>query len=101
MSHTAQEIASIVKEMANTEFMLENRLDAIASDQGANFVAAVRLLIEEGVGEEQVRCSCHKLQLSIKNALEVCMDICMTIITAFIQRYTLSIGKELPCYIAD
>eukprot|EP00731_Ephydatia_muelleri_P017432 Em0010g530a len=28
----AQEIASIVKEMANTEFMLENRLDAIASD---------------------------------------------------------------------
>ena len=90
MSHTAQEIASIVKEMANTEFMLENCLDAIASDQGANFVAAVRLLIEEGVGEEQVRCSCHKLQLSIKNALEVCMDTCMTIITAFIQRYTLS-----------
>ena len=96
MSHTAQEIASIVKEMANTEFMLENRLDAIASDQRANFVAAVRLLIEEGVGEEQVRLSCHKLQLSIKNALEVYMDICMTI-----QRYTLSIGKELPCYIAD
>ena len=54
MSHTAQEIASIVKEMANTEIMLEIRLDAIASDQGANFVAAVRLLIEEGVGEEQV-----------------------------------------------
>ena len=37
MSHTAQEIASIVKEMANTESMLENRLDAIASDQGGKF----------------------------------------------------------------
>eukprot|EP00731_Ephydatia_muelleri_P029213 Em0020g857a len=49
----AEEIASVVKEMANTQFMLENRLDAIASDQGATFVAAVRLLIEEGVGEEQ------------------------------------------------
>ena len=60
VSHTAEETASVVKEMANTEFMLENRLDAIASDQGTNFVAAVRLLIEEGVGEEQVRCSCHR-----------------------------------------
>ena len=76
MSHTAEEIASVVKEMANTQFML---VDAIASDQGANFVAAVRLLIEEGVSEEQVRCSCHKLQLSIKNALEVyaCTSTCI------------------------
>ena len=60
-----------MKGSVNTEFMLENRLDAIASDQGANFVAAIRKLIEEGISEEQVRCSCHKLQLSIKNSLEV------------------------------
>ena len=53
VSHTAEEIASVVTEMANTEFMLENHLDAIASYQGAKFVAAVRLLIEKGVGEEQ------------------------------------------------
>ena len=33
VSHTAEEIASVVKEMANTQFMLYNRLDAIASDQ--------------------------------------------------------------------
>ena len=38
--------------MVNTEFMLENCLDAIATDQGANFVAAIRQLIEEGVTEE-------------------------------------------------
>ena len=57
--------------------MLENRLDAAsARDQRANFVAAVRLLIEEGVDEEQVRCSCHKLQLSIKNAMEVYACTC-------------------------
>ena len=30
--NTAEEIASVVKEMANIEFMLENRLNAIASD---------------------------------------------------------------------
>ena len=71
MSHTAEEIASLVKDLVNVEFMLENRLDSIGTDQGANFLAAVRLLIEEGISEEQVRCSCHKLQLSIKNSLEV------------------------------
>eukprot|EP00731_Ephydatia_muelleri_P017605 Em0010g703a len=67
VSHTAEEIASLVKDLVNVEFMLENRLDSIGTDQGANFLAAVRLLIEE---EEQVRCSCHKLQLSIKTSLE-------------------------------
>ena len=41
--------------------------------RGANFIATVQLLIEEGVSEEQVRCACHKLQLSIKNSLEVKM----------------------------
>ena len=60
-----------MKNLTNVEFMLENRLDAITSDQGANFIAAVKLLLEEGVTEEQVRCACHKLQLSIKNSLEV------------------------------
>ena len=72
MSHTAEEIASVVKDLVNVEFMLENRLDSISTDQGANFIAAVQLLIE-GVSEEQVRCACHKLQLSIKNSLEVKM----------------------------
>ena len=63
--------------MVNTEFMLENRLDAIATDQGEIFVAAIRQLIEEGVSEKLVRCSCHKLQLSIKNSLEVIlMHLC-------------------------
>ena len=79
VSHTAEEIASLVKDLVNVEFMLENRLDSIGTDQGANFLAAVRLLIEEGVSEEQVRCSCHKLQLSIKTSLEV-SDLYMQIV---------------------
>ena len=76
MSHTAEEITSLVKDLMNVEFMLENRLDSIGTDQGANFLAA---LIEEGVSEEQVRCSCHKLQFSIKNSLEV-SDLYMQIV---------------------
>ena len=73
MSHTAEEIVSVVNDLVNVEFMLENRLDSISTDQGANFITAVQLLIEEGVSEEQVRCACHKLLLSIKNSLEVKM----------------------------
>eukprot|EP00731_Ephydatia_muelleri_P025579 Em0017g662a len=53
VSISNEEISSIVKDIVNTEFMLENRLDAIATDQGANCVAAIRQLIEEGVTEEQ------------------------------------------------
>eukprot|EP00731_Ephydatia_muelleri_P000908 Em0001g908a len=69
VSISNEEIASVVKDLVNVEFMLENRLDSISTDQGANFIAAVQLLIE-GVSEERVRCACHKLQLSIKNSLE-------------------------------
>eukprot|EP00731_Ephydatia_muelleri_P008632 Em0004g970a len=70
VSISNEEIASVVKDLVNVEFMLENRLDSISTDQGDNFIAAVQLLIEEGVSEEQVRCACHKLQLLIKNSLE-------------------------------
>eukprot|EP00731_Ephydatia_muelleri_P024216 Em0016g487a len=41
VSHTAEEIASLVKDLVNVEFMLENRLDSIGTDQGANFLAAI------------------------------------------------------------
>jgi hypothetical protein len=50
--------------------MLADRLDSINTDNGANFVAAVRKLVDKGVVEEQVRCACHTLQLSIKKGLE-------------------------------
>ncbi|KAL5496198.1 hypothetical protein EMCRGX_G012436 [Ephydatia muelleri] len=68
-----------------------------ASDQGANFVAAVRLLIEEGVGEEQVRCSCHKLQLSIKNALEDHININNSPMLLDALRKRQHDGNDLPC----
>lgn len=46
-------------------------VEAIVTDSGANFVKAVKDLVEAGVTEESVLCSCHLLQLSIKNGLEV------------------------------
>ena len=49
------------------KYTLDDRLDAIATDNGANFVAAVEEN-ENGVCEEHVRCACHTLQLSKKKS---------------------------------
>ena len=66
ISHTAQEIGSLIMELG-IKYTLDDRLDAIATDNGANFVAAMEDLLENGLCEEHVRCACHTLQLSIKN----------------------------------
>ena len=49
---------------------LDDRLDAIATDNGANFVAAMEDLLENGICEGHVRRACHTLQLSIKNHID-------------------------------
>ena len=69
VSHTAQEIASILNE-AGMKYTLDDRLDAIVTDDGANVVAAVEELMENGICEEHVCCACHTLQLSIKNHID-------------------------------
>ena len=69
VSHTAEEIAALVQELG-IKYTLDDRLDAIATDNGANFVAAMEDLLENGICEEHVRCACHTLQLSIKNHID-------------------------------
>ena len=56
VSHTAEEIVLLLNELG------DDRLDAITTDNGANFVAAVEELLETGICEEHVRCACHTLQ---------------------------------------
>jgi hypothetical protein len=70
-SHTSEQIQSIIKDAVNVEYHLEDRLDCIGTDNGANFAAAVEALVVEGVSEEKIRCCIHTLQLSIKKAIEV------------------------------
>ena len=69
VSHTAEEIAALVQELGikNT---LDDRLDAITTDNGANVVAVMEDLLENGICEEHGRCACHILQLSIKNHID-------------------------------
>ena len=69
VSHTAQEIVSVLNEVG-AKYTLDDKLDAIATDNGANFVAAVEELMVNGICEEHVRCACHTLQLSIKNHID-------------------------------
>ena len=52
------------------KYTLDDKMDAIATDNGAIFVAAVEDLLEKGVCEEHVRCAYHTLQLSIKNHID-------------------------------
>ena len=73
-SRTGEEIFDLVQRVKK-DYVLADRLDAITTDNGANFVNAVRLMIEHGVAEEDIRCACHTLQLSIKKSLEVTVCI--------------------------
>ncbi|KAL5467159.1 hypothetical protein EMCRGX_G031351 [Ephydatia muelleri] len=53
VSHTAEEIAALVQELG-IKYTLDDRLDAIATDNGANFVAAMEDLLENGICEEHL-----------------------------------------------
>ena len=66
LSHTAEYIVSLLNELG-VKYTFDDRLDAIAADNGANFVAVVEELLETGICEVHAHCSCHTLQLSIKN----------------------------------
>eukprot|EP00731_Ephydatia_muelleri_P034784 Em0076g17a len=46
------------------------KISDVTTDNGTNFVRAVDLMLSQNITEEHVRCACHTLQLSIKNALE-------------------------------
>jgi hypothetical protein len=72
VSHTAIEIAALLNKLTNKDFHIESRLDAVTTDNGANFVAAIEELLQHGVCEESVKCACHTLQLTIKKSYEVC-----------------------------
>ena len=57
VSHTAQEIGYLIMELG-IKYTLDDRLDAIATDNSANFLAAMEDLLENGICEEHVQCAC-------------------------------------------
>ena len=57
-SHTAENIAALLKDCVNVKYQLRTRLDSITTDNGANFKAAVNQLLEENVAEEDPSCAC-------------------------------------------
>ena len=48
------------------------RLDSVTTDNGANFKAAVKQLLEENIVEETPSCACHTFNLVIKDAVDPC-----------------------------
>jgi hypothetical protein len=61
-SHTAERIFSVINH-ATERFNLGDRFDAATTDNGSDFVAAIKLLKDDGKIEEDVRCATHTLQL--------------------------------------
>ena len=72
-SHTAENIATLLKECSEVRYQMGTRLDSITTDNGANFKAAVQQLLDEDVAEENPACACHTFSLVvIKNAIDPC-----------------------------
>lgn len=69
-SHTAENIASLLKECTELTYQMGTRLDSITTDNGANFKAAVQQLLDEDVVEENPACACHTFNLIIKQAID-------------------------------
>uniref|UniRef100_A0A3Q1FT65 BED-type domain-containing protein n=1 Tax=Acanthochromis polyacanthus TaxID=80966 RepID=A0A3Q1FT65_9TELE len=67
--HTAQNIAGWLEETLEKFEILPGKISAIVQDNGANIVAAARLL-EEKYGWPSLRCTGHTLQLVLSSALK-------------------------------
>ncbi|CAM4570827.1 unnamed protein product [Leuciscus chuanchicus] len=67
--HTAQNIAGWLEEILDKFEILPDKISAIVHDNGANIVAAARLL-EEKYGWASLRCTGHTLQLVLTSALK-------------------------------
>jgi hypothetical protein len=67
-SHTKERLFSVMK-LASERFNLGDRMDAATTDNGRDFVAAVDLLVDLGLLEEQYRCATHTIQLVFMGAM--------------------------------
>ena len=70
-SHTAENIATLLKECSEVRYQMGTRLDSIATDNGANFKAAVQQLLDKDVTKENPACACHTFSL-VKIAIDPC-----------------------------
>eukprot|EP00731_Ephydatia_muelleri_P017596 Em0010g694a len=71
-SHTADNIAQLLKDCTQLRYQMGTRLDSITTDNGANFKAAVQILLNEDITEENPACACHTFSLVVKNSIDPC-----------------------------
>ena len=61
-----------MKECCDLKYHMGTRLDSVTTDNGANFKAAVKQLLEDNIIEETPSCACHTFNLVIKDAVNPC-----------------------------
>ena len=66
-------IAQRLKECSEVRYQMGTRLDRIATNNGANFKAAVQHMLDKDVMEENPACACHTFSLVVKNAIDPCI----------------------------
>ena len=67
-SHTGEAIFSLVNDVAQKEFFLVDKSDAVATDNDANFVKAIELMLSSNATEEHVRCACQHVTAFYQNS---------------------------------
>ena len=75
-SHTADNVAQLLKDCTQLRYQMGTRLDSIITDNGANFKAAVQILLNEDCTEENPACACHTFSLVVKNSIDPCKKVC-------------------------
>jgi hypothetical protein len=70
--HTAEHLLALLKDV-KVQFVAPNALFGVDCDGAANCQKMLDLAMEQGVIKEKMWCICHWLQLSVKDALHVCL----------------------------
>ena len=90
-SETAEFISTKLKNVLENQLGITRKLHCITTDEGQNFLAAVDMLKNSELVRESLRCACHRLQLTMRNAykhseciqLKQLLDKCSKIVNVF------------------
>jgi hypothetical protein len=68
-SETADFITARLRDILQVQFSLGRKVHCVVTDEGRNFLSAAEHLRDAEVVRESLRCTCHRFQLTIKNAV--------------------------------
>ena len=80
----------LIKDCTQLRYQMGTRLDSITTDNGANFKAAVQILLNEDITEENPACACHTFSLVVKKFYRPMQKEGVLVLINVTYNYTLS-----------